>query len=144
MAFKRRLSVGSASSLSLTNPPNLLAPLRSRYTTHHVPLASVSTHLWSSSRDGPLTDATKSVRNLYLGCGHAENLVSLLRLFNDIGSELSFVSPRSRYALILPRPPAQLTRWVFLKVKCSSTHCKFSPNHPSGCVPPSCSRSCNQ
>ncbi|KAJ7119133.1 hypothetical protein C8R44DRAFT_625743, partial [Mycena epipterygia] len=43
------------------------------------------------------------VRNLYLRCGHAENLV-----------------------------------------QCGSTHCKFSPNHPAGCVPPSCKRTCNQ
>ncbi|KAJ6567078.1 hypothetical protein B0H19DRAFT_940694, partial [Mycena capillaripes] len=41
------------------------------------------------------------------------------------------------------RPPTQLNL-EFFKVKCTSTHCKFSPNHPSGCVPPSCSRSCNQ
>ncbi|KAF8192213.1 hypothetical protein K438DRAFT_1590309 [Mycena galopus ATCC 62051] len=31
-----------------------------------------------------------------------------------------------------------------LPVKCSSTHCKFSPNHPAGCVPPSCSTRCSQ
>ncbi|KAF8197750.1 hypothetical protein K438DRAFT_1824587 [Mycena galopus ATCC 62051] len=29
-------------------------------------------------------------------------------------------------------------------VKCSSMHCKFSPNHPAGCVPPSCSTRCSQ
>ncbi|KAF8209324.1 hypothetical protein K438DRAFT_1810843 [Mycena galopus ATCC 62051] len=49
----------------------------------------------------------RHVRNIYLRCGHAENL-----------------------------PPVE--------VKCSSTHCKFSPNHPAGCVPPSCSTRCNQ
>ncbi|KAJ7310598.1 hypothetical protein DFH08DRAFT_898575 [Mycena albidolilacea] len=31
-----------------------------------------------------------------------------------------------------------------VEVKCSSTRCKFSPNHPAGCVPPSCTRTCNQ
>ncbi|KAJ7041917.1 hypothetical protein C8F04DRAFT_1077735 [Mycena alexandri] len=49
----------------------------------------------------------RHVRNLYLRCGHAENL-----------------------------PPVE--------VKCGSTHCKFSPNHPARCAPPSCSRTCNQ
>ncbi|KAJ7192511.1 hypothetical protein GGX14DRAFT_480002 [Mycena pura] len=29
-------------------------------------------------------------------------------------------------------------------IKCASTHCKFSPNHPAHCVPPSCTRTCNQ
>ncbi|KAJ6577811.1 hypothetical protein B0H19DRAFT_910410, partial [Mycena capillaripes] len=43
------------------------------------------------------------VRNVYLRCGHAENLV-----------------------------------------KCTSNRCKFSPNHPSNCVPPACSQTCNQ
>ncbi|KAJ6577708.1 hypothetical protein B0H19DRAFT_1121137 [Mycena capillaripes] len=58
-------------------------------------------------------------------------------------------------------PPLQLSystmcRWrhvrnVYLRcghaeslVKCTSTRCKFSPNHPSNCVPPACSTSCNQ
>ncbi|KAJ6577754.1 hypothetical protein B0H19DRAFT_1337461 [Mycena capillaripes] len=31
-----------------------------------------------------------------------------------------------------------------LKVNCTSTRCKFSPNHPSNCVPPACRRTCNQ
>ncbi|KAF7371929.1 hypothetical protein MVEN_00050800 [Mycena venus] len=31
-----------------------------------------------------------------------------------------------------------------VEVKCSSTRCKFSPNHSSGCVPPACTRTCNQ
>ncbi|KAJ6523957.1 hypothetical protein DFH09DRAFT_923862 [Mycena vulgaris] len=29
-------------------------------------------------------------------------------------------------------------------VQCGSTQCKFSPNHPAGCVPPSCTRTCAQ
>ncbi|KAF8179343.1 hypothetical protein K438DRAFT_1603884, partial [Mycena galopus ATCC 62051] len=29
-------------------------------------------------------------------------------------------------------------------VRCSSTRCKFSPNHPPDCVPPICSTTCNQ
>ncbi|KAJ7664126.1 hypothetical protein B0H17DRAFT_910161, partial [Mycena rosella] len=29
-------------------------------------------------------------------------------------------------------------------IQCGSTHCKFSPNHPRDCVPPSCNRRCNQ
>ncbi|KAJ6456937.1 hypothetical protein C8R45DRAFT_1033915 [Mycena sanguinolenta] len=47
------------------------------------------------------------VHNLYLRCGHAENL-----------------------------PP--------IEVKCGNKDCKFSPNHPPSCVPPSCRQSCNQ
>ncbi|KAJ6506531.1 hypothetical protein C8R45DRAFT_1175567, partial [Mycena sanguinolenta] len=31
-----------------------------------------------------------------------------------------------------------------IEVKCTSTHCKFSPNHPSSCVPSSCRQRCNQ
>ncbi|KAF8198859.1 hypothetical protein K438DRAFT_1717767, partial [Mycena galopus ATCC 62051] len=49
----------------------------------------------------------RHVRNIYLRCGHAENL-----------------------------PPVE--------VKCDNRHCKFSPDHPSGCVPPKCARTCNQ
>ncbi|KAJ7671297.1 hypothetical protein DFH06DRAFT_1320089 [Mycena polygramma] len=49
----------------------------------------------------------RQVRNLYLRCGHHENL-----------------------------PPVE--------VKCISPRCKFSPNHPAGCVPPSCTRTCVQ
>ncbi|KAF8209047.1 hypothetical protein K438DRAFT_1573054 [Mycena galopus ATCC 62051] len=48
------------------------------------------------------------VRNLYLRCNHAENLVSVFA------------------------------------IKCDSSYCKFSPNHPAGCVPPSCRTRCNQ
>ncbi|KAJ7721488.1 hypothetical protein B0H16DRAFT_1602515 [Mycena metata] len=49
----------------------------------------------------------RHVRNLYLRCGHAENL-------------------------------------PYIEIKCGSTTCKFSPNHPADCVPPKCSRTCNQ
>ncbi|KAJ7490934.1 hypothetical protein FB451DRAFT_1514121 [Mycena latifolia] len=31
-----------------------------------------------------------------------------------------------------------------VEIQCGSTHCKFSPNHPQGCVPPACTRTCNQ
>ncbi|KAJ7612092.1 hypothetical protein FB45DRAFT_306970 [Roridomyces roridus] len=31
-----------------------------------------------------------------------------------------------------------------VEIQCGSTHCKFSPNHPPGCAPPSCTRTCNQ
>ncbi|KAF7358626.1 hypothetical protein MSAN_01201300 [Mycena sanguinolenta] len=31
-----------------------------------------------------------------------------------------------------------------LEVKCGSTQCKFSPNHPPNCVPPACRQTCNQ
>ncbi|KAF7367938.1 hypothetical protein MSAN_00858800 [Mycena sanguinolenta] len=30
------------------------------------------------------------------------------------------------------------------EVKCDSTHCKFSPNHPPNCVPPFCRQRCSQ
>ncbi|KAK7036013.1 hypothetical protein R3P38DRAFT_2910192 [Favolaschia claudopus] len=30
------------------------------------------------------------------------------------------------------------------EIKCQSTHCKFSPNHPADCAPPLCTRTCNQ
>ncbi|KAJ7245674.1 hypothetical protein B0H12DRAFT_962979, partial [Mycena haematopus] len=29
-------------------------------------------------------------------------------------------------------------------IRCTSIHCKFSPNHPSNCVLPWCGRTCNQ
>ncbi|KAJ7612082.1 hypothetical protein FB45DRAFT_939826 [Roridomyces roridus] len=29
-------------------------------------------------------------------------------------------------------------------IPCESIHCKFSPEHPSDCVPPQCTRTCNQ
>ncbi|KAJ6507068.1 hypothetical protein C8R45DRAFT_515692 [Mycena sanguinolenta] len=31
-----------------------------------------------------------------------------------------------------------------IEVKCASTHCKFSPNHPAECVPPLCRQRCAQ
>ncbi|KAJ7210791.1 hypothetical protein GGX14DRAFT_450299 [Mycena pura] len=45
----------------------------------------------------------RHVNNIYLRCGHVEELI-----------------------------------------RCESTHCKFSSNHPRSCVPPYCSRTCNQ
>ncbi|KAJ7245671.1 hypothetical protein B0H12DRAFT_783486 [Mycena haematopus] len=30
------------------------------------------------------------------------------------------------------------------EIRCGSIHCKFSPNHRTGCVPPSCERTCIQ
>ncbi|KZT29273.1 hypothetical protein NEOLEDRAFT_587162 [Neolentinus lepideus HHB14362 ss-1] len=30
------------------------------------------------------------------------------------------------------------------EIKCDSVRCKFSPNHPSTCVPPSCTQTCWQ
>ncbi|KAJ6473832.1 hypothetical protein C8R45DRAFT_835260 [Mycena sanguinolenta] len=66
-----------------------------------------------------------SVRNLYLRCGHAETLVTALRGMpaSSIFSQLIF---------------------VLSKVKCASTRCKFSPNHPANCGPPICRQTCNQ
>ncbi|KAJ7280983.1 hypothetical protein C8J57DRAFT_1300573 [Mycena rebaudengoi] len=31
-----------------------------------------------------------------------------------------------------------------VEVPCGSSNCKFSPNHPRNCVPPVCTRTCNQ
>ncbi|KAJ7932766.1 hypothetical protein B0H13DRAFT_1954609 [Mycena leptocephala] len=39
---------------------------------------------------------------------------------------------------------AAATQRVCPLSRCTSTHCKFSPNHPAGCAPPSCTRTCNQ
>ncbi|KAJ6555385.1 hypothetical protein DFH09DRAFT_923959, partial [Mycena vulgaris] len=66
-----------------------------------------------------------SVRNFYLRCGHAESLVS-------------------QVVNLCPHPPSAHNVTDSFKVKCGDTHCKFSPNHPAGCVPPSCTRTCAQ
>ncbi|KAJ7230151.1 hypothetical protein GGX14DRAFT_315930, partial [Mycena pura] len=65
-----------------------------------------------------------SVRNIYTRCGHAENLPPI-----EVTSGTD-----ARTAAIN----------MLSKVKCESTHCKFSPNHPEGCVPPYCSTTCHQ
>ncbi|KAJ6503756.1 hypothetical protein C8R45DRAFT_780908, partial [Mycena sanguinolenta] len=64
-----------------------------------------------------------SVRNLYLRCGHAETLVSSCMPTSSIFPQLIF---------------------MLSKVKCASTRCKFSPNHPANCGPPTCRQTCNQ
>jgi hypothetical protein len=71
-----------------------------------VPLASVSTFPSVSPLEGLIADALNSVRNLYLRCGHAENLVSvLLPLFNGTASKPFSRSRRLRYGLILFASP---------------------------------------
>ncbi|KAJ7184610.1 hypothetical protein C8R46DRAFT_882965 [Mycena filopes] len=88
-------------------------------------------------------NTSSSVRNVYLRCGHAESLVSPPATRFHGNPDVLISSPPSRYARHRRgiRRDDSLTS---IKVKCGSTHCKFSPNHPSSCVPPSCSRTCNQ
>ncbi|KAJ7033423.1 hypothetical protein C8F04DRAFT_624365 [Mycena alexandri] len=85
----------------------------------------------------------RHVQNLYLRCGHTESLVSRHGTnMVELVADAAVFQPPVEVCL---DSSSRLTQFMgLMKVKCSSAKCKFSPNHPAGCVPPLCRTTCNQ